>query len=267
MQRFIVPVVAVFVVATAFAQRPVLVTEDAVTLGDGGQVVGLGVEYLRKSLSDAGVNLSHLWKGPIVHAEVGLGERVGLQLHWRGGLFAESPQGDIVSDYGDLFISTKVHIVREASARPAIGMKYSVKLPMTGDEDGLGSDNTDFFGSLLFSKKIGIVASRLNLGVGILGHPRARNAQDDIYTYGAAILLPVKQSAVLFAEATGFFGPFEDDDKLVGRFGFLVRKYELEWAAFGSTKISGTPRDFSTAFELSERWGIGVFVARKMQLW
>ncbi|MFQ5797063.1 MAG: hypothetical protein ACE5H0_00055 [Bacteroidota bacterium] len=265
--RWVLVLVALHLVATSFAQRPVLVTEEPFTLGDGNQVIGLGFEYLRKSSSDEGISLSRLWKVPVLQVEVGLGERVNFQLHWRGGLFARSSDGANASDFGDLFLATKILILRETHGLPALGFKYAVKLPMTGDEKGLGSDNTDFFGSLLFSRKIGIVASRLNLGIGILGHPRAQNAQDDIYTYGAALLLPIKQSVALFVETAGFFGPFEDDDKLVGRLGLQVRRFDLGWAAFGGVKLSGTPRDFSTAFELSERWGIGVFVSKDMQLW
>ncbi len=266
MQKSLI-IAAVFLVGTAaFGQRPILLTEDALTLGERRQVFGVGFEYLRKSSDDERTSSSQLWKVPIVLAEVGVGERVDLQFHWRGGLFANSARGISVSDFGDLYVATRVYVIREADGRPAIGMKYTVKLPMTGDEEGLGSDNTDFFGSLLFSKKFGIVASRLNVGIGILGHPRAQNAQDDIYTYGAAIVIPIHHSVSVFGETAGFFGPFEDDDKLVGRAGLEVRKFGLQWAAFGSAKLSGTSRDFSTAFELSERWGIGVLVSKHTQL-
>ena len=266
MHWFVLLLALHFAVSKSLAQRPLLVTEEPLTFGDGNQFVGVGMEYLRKSSTDEGIRYSRLLKVPVLQVEVGLGERVNLQLHWRGGLFAQSNLGTSASDFGDLFVATKILIRKEANGLPALGFKYAVKLPITGDENRLGSDITDFFGSLLFSKKIGIVTSRLNVGVGILGHPRAQNAQDDIYTYGTAILLPISHSVVSFAETTGFFGPFEDDDKLVGRLGVEVRGFDLAWAIFGSVKLFGTPRDFSTAFELSEVWGIGVFVSKHMQL-
>lgn len=266
--RLVLVLVAISLVGgSAPAQQPVLLTEDPRAIGDGNQFFGMGFEYLRKSSSDEGIRLTRLWKVAVLRTEFGLGDRVNVQLYWRGGLFAKTPQGITASDFGDLFIGTKIHISREGKALPAFGVKYAVKLPMTGDEDGLGSDNTDFFASLLFFKKIGILAGRLNLGIGILGHPRAQNAQDDIYMYGAAILVPIKQVASLYAEASGFFGPFEDDDKLVGRLGLQVRRFHLKWTAFGSFKLSGTGRDFGTAFELSERWGVGIFVSKEVRLW
>ena len=261
--------VACFLVTSmpARAQRPILYTEEPATLGDGNQLIGGGFEYLRKSDRDVGVPWTRLWKVPEILTEFGVGERVNVQLYWRGGLFAESPSGTTGSDYGDLSIATKILILRETQNRPAFGVNYSVKLPNTKDEEGLGSDNTDVYGALLFSKKFGMVTGRLNLGLGILGDPRRQNAQDDIYVYGAAFLLRLEPSTRIFVETTGFFGPLNDDDKLVGRLGLQIRRLDLDWTGFWSVKLSGTPLDFGTAFELSERWGAGIFVSKQLNLW
>jgi len=251
----------------AKAQRPTLFTESPSTAGKGRLSAGVGVEYLKKNKVTPLRAPSSLWRFPVTRNYFGVGEIVDVVLDWRGRLFAEQGTGRRVSDWGDISLGTKIRLLREKRSHPALGILYLVKLPNTSRDDLLGSNATDFFLSFLASKTFTEFELRGNLGLGILDDPENPHSQLDIYTMSFACTFPVGSRQQLLLEWAGFLGPHRDQAKFLARYGFEVSVARMTWAVFGSLRIIGDEKDFGTAFEYSESWGVGILVRKEFKLW
>jgi hypothetical protein len=249
------------------AQQPILFTENPNSLGDGKLSVGFGVEYLKKEKSIPIEGPTWLLKIPVSRVHIGVGEIVEVLVDWRGRLFAAQGTGKHVSDWGDATIGTKINFLKETKSRPSLAVMYLVKLPNTSHDELLGSNQTDFFLSFLAAKKFGDLHVRANLGLGILDDPEHPHSQLDIYTMSAALILPAGPKHKVFVEWAGFLGSHRDQAKFTARAGMETMILGAEWSAFGSFRVIGDERDFGTAFEYSETWGVGLFVKKDFSLW
>ena len=254
-------------IAPLSAQRPTLFTESPITSADGNLNVGAGFEYLKKNKVVPSRTPLSLWKIPVFRSYLGLGDIIDVIVDWRGRLLAKQETGRHVSDWGDLTLGTKITLLRESKSRPAVGFMYLVKLPNTSHDELLGSNQTDFFLSALGAKQIGDLHLRANLGVGILDHPEEPHTQLDIYTTSVAVTVPVGEQHRIFVEWAGFLGAHSDQAKFLARYGFESKIAELQWSIFGSFRAIGNEKDFGTAFEYSESWGVGLFVRMEFPLW
>ncbi|MBI4547986.1 MAG: transporter [Ignavibacteriae bacterium] len=249
-----------------YSQRPVILTENAATLGFNQLEAGIGVEYFSKS-DESLIELptSEVRLG-VCALRFGVAENVNFDLEWRGRLLAEMQSGESAADWGDLTVATKITILRERTNTPVLGLRSAVKLPNTSYRPyKLGSDQTDYFFHILLTKQIINIETRMNIGFGIVGNPRATASQDDIYILSGASIIPFLTNSRLFVELYGFTGSFEDDDKLLGRFGVTLHQFNLSWNIFGSVRLSGNNKDFGAAFEASEDWSIGFFLAKQIR--
>ncbi len=249
------------------AQRPILFTENPNSVGNGKLSVGFGAEYLKKDEATPLKAPIRLLKIPVARTYVGVGEIVDVLVDWRGRLFAAQGTGKHVSDWGDVSIGTKINFLKESRSQPSLAVMYLVKLPNTSHDELLGSNQTDFFLSLLAAKKFGDVHARVNVGLGILDDPEHPHSQLDIYTMSAALILPVGLGHKVFVEWAGFLGSHSDQAKFTARGGIETTILGAECSAFGSFRVIGDEKDFGTAFENSETWGVGLFVRKEFSLW
>lgn len=245
------------------AQRPLFVTESAYTSGKHViELVG-AVEYFEKAAAPSPTFPRTMTRVAVIGWHQGVADNVNLDLDWRGYLFATLGNGSRVNDWGDLTLSTRVLFLREKDWRPALGLKNSVKLPNTKYlPHGLGSNQTDVYSHILITKHYGAVQARMNIGLGIVGDPKALSSQDDVYLLGSAVMVRANAWLSLFAEAYGLVGYYDDDDKLLARWGTLVDFSGFDLCLYGSARIAGSDIDIGGAFEASERWSIG-FALRK----
>ncbi|MGH2568435.1 MAG: hypothetical protein ACRDGA_08865 [Bacteroidota bacterium] len=249
------------------AQRPVLLTESVFTSGAHKVDLYVGAEYFKKSTATFPNTAESLTRLAMVGWHQGVAENVNIDLDWRGYLFATLGNGTRVNDWGDLTISTRVRIVNEKMNVPAIGFRTSVKLPNTKFiPHGLGSNQTDYYGHLLLAKHLGTVETRVNAGFGIVGDPKNIGSQDDVYLLATAVVVPANSWLSLFAEVYGLVGYYDDDDKLVARFGSSAYFAGFEWNLYGSARLAGSTIDIGGAFEVSESWGIGFAVKKALSL-
>ena len=144
-------------------QRP-LRTDDAELLKTGWIRAEFGVEFLqsqRYSLSGLYGDLTRLGVSSI---QVGVGDYAEFKI---SGVFqdflsvssrAEQPPisptftGNSTSDFGDLILATKLKLAGENRRRPALAFEFGVELPNAKHDSGLGTDQTEFYSSLLFKK-------------------------------------------------------------------------------------------------------------------
>jgi hypothetical protein len=254
------------VLSSAYAQRPVILTERAGTMGAGRVELGIGLEYFKKTEAPAlDYPFSEL-RLMVAGAHFGVADNVDFNLDWRGGLLAHFPAGGSGFDWGDLMISSKIRILKENTIWPALGVRSSVKLPNTSYLPyRLGSDQTDVHLHLLMSKTWGDVLTAMNVGVGIVGDPLNPGRQDDLIMVSSAAIMPISFASSLFLEVYGFDGHLDNDDKLMLRFGGSTTIGGLQWHAYGGVRLAGDNRDFATAFEASENWSVALFVIKHIE--
>lgn len=249
------------------AQRPVLTTESAYTSGKHAVELVGAVEYFEKATAPGPTFPRTMTRVAVIGWHQGVAENVNLDIDWRGSLFATLGNGARVNDWGDITLSTRVRFLRERGWVPAVGLKHSVKLPNTKYiPHGLGSNQMDVYSHLLITKHYGAVQARMNVGFGIVGDPRTLGAQDDVYTLSGAVVVRGNSWLTMFAEAYGLVGYYDDDDKLLARWGTRVDFSDIELCIYGSAKLAGSNIDIGGAFEASERWSIGIALTKTFLL-
>jgi hypothetical protein len=203
--------------SAALAQQRPLVTEDPETIGAGRLLLesGFDVEW------DVSYPVSGLsgdrFSVPTLGVSIGLSSIAEIQID--GGFYQRlsitdrqtAPLSglldftdDDTSDFEDFVLATKVRLVGESGARPALGLRVATKLPNASNESGLGHDLTDFFASLLIGKTVRSVRVVGNAGVAILGDPTSDvPEQNDLMTYGLSVARAMTTAAELVGEVNG----------------------------------------------------------------
>jgi len=198
-------------------QRP-LRTDDAEILETGRVRIEAGVEFLqekRYSLSGLEGDLMRLGVSAI---HVGVGEFAEFQI---SGVLQDvlsvssrtepvippTFTGNSTSDFGDLILGTKLKLFGEKGRRPAMAFKFAVELPNAKHDSGLGTNETEFYASLLFKKHFGRSQVLADVGFAILGSPVLQGRQTDPLTYGVAAVVPLWKGVHLVAEVNGRQGP------------------------------------------------------------
>jgi hypothetical protein len=228
--------------AAAGAQQRPLETDDAELLPVGRVRSGLGFELLqnrRYSLSGLEGDLARLG---ISNLQIGVGEYAEFQLSCvirdylsvkrrTAAVIPPTFSGDSTSDFGDLVLATKLRLATEKGSRPALAFKFAVELPNASNESGLGNDVTNFFAGMLLAKRVGRARLLGNFGLAILGSPVTANSQSDMFTYGAAVVVPVHNRVSLVADVSGREGTqrIGNEPRGQARFGARIRAAGLLW--------------------------------------
>ena len=224
-------------------QRP-LVTEPVETVKPGYILMGVGIEFLQDAKFPFSGLEGDLTRAGVAEVRIGAGKIVELQLQGsiRNLLNVErrfpAPNthrlnflGDSTSDFGDLTMATKVRLKKEKGKWPALGMRFGMEFPNAGNEKGLGNDETNVFSSILLEKKLGRLRLLSNLGLSILGDPESPGAQDDLYSYGFAVLYPIHQKVTLLGDVYGRFGAggIGTEEQSLLRVGAQIQGAGLYW--------------------------------------
>jgi hypothetical protein len=216
--RLMLPIILLAFSWTARAQQRPLRTDDAEILNTGQVRVGFGVEFFqaqRYSLSGLRGDLTRLGVSSI---QIGVGEYAEFQISGVVQDFLSvssraepviSPtfSGNSTNDFGDLMLGTKLKFADEKGRRPAVAFKFAVELPNAKHDSGLGTDQTEFYSSLLFKKHVGRSQILADVGFAILGSPVLQGRQTDPLTYGVAAIVPVHSRVNFVAEINGRQGP------------------------------------------------------------
>src|SRR5258708_23176169 len=182
--------------AAAAQQRP-LQTQDPETVGAGRVLLEAGISYAQGEFFPLSGLAGNLWQIPVIGINVGLSPIADLQIS--GGPYNRlaiterhpAPMAGLVTasgapthDVEGLALGAKIRFVGEAMGRPAVGFRFSVRLPNAKHESGLGQDTTDFSSSLLVGKTVGGRRALGNVGFTILSGPRGPTQQERPLTYG-----------------------------------------------------------------------------------
>jgi hypothetical protein len=216
-QAILTVVLSLGVAASAAAQQRPLLTEDPETIGGGRLLIEAGVDVERDVLYPMSGLRGNRLVAPSFGISIGLSSIAELQIdgafYQRLRITERRPaplsavldfQGDQTSDVEDFVVATKLRLVSEGAARPALGLRLATKLPNASNESGLGTDMTDFFASLLFAKTVESVRIVGNGGLAIIGDPAAAvPEQTDMFTFGVSVARAMTNAAELVGEVHG----------------------------------------------------------------
>jgi hypothetical protein len=201
----------------ALAQQRPLVTEDPEPVGAGRVLLEGGLDVLHDQQYPVSGLRGHMVRVPTIGISVGISSIAELQID--GGLYdrldisARNPAAPLASELtvtgtsthhvSDVVVATKIRMLSETAARPAIGIRFATKLPNASNESGLGLDTTDFYATLLGAKTVQSIRVVGNFGVGILGDPTQGHRQNDVVAYGLSFARAMTQAAELVGELNG----------------------------------------------------------------
>ena len=200
----------------AFAQQRPLVTEDPETVGTGNVLLEAGFDAQRDIFFPASGLRGDLLRFPTVGVSFGFSSILELQID--GGFYNRlniksiepAPlsdklelSGDETTDLEDVVVATKIRLVSESAGRPSVGVRLATKLPLAGNESGLGLDTMDFYMSALLGKTVQSVRVVGNLGLGILSDPIEGDRQNDVVTYGVSVARALQQGLEFVGEING----------------------------------------------------------------
>ena len=260
----------------AFAQQRPLQTEDPETIGAGRVLVEAGVDYKRDAYYPVSGLRGNLLTVPALGASIGVSSIAEIQIDFapyqRLNVTEITPfspfskllklDSNTTSDVEDLSIGMKVRLVPESAGRPAIGFRFSTRLPNASNERGLGKDVQDFSTSLSFGKTVQSVRVVANVGFLILGNPTVPAAQDDLLSYNLSVARAVSARSEIVGEFVGranfanIVTPGAEDRGLI-RFGarYTVSGVRLD----GGIILGLTPRDPEVGFSAGFTWVFNAF--------
>lgn len=216
-QLLLAPLLALLPLSAAFAQQRPLVTEDPETIGAGRLLLESGLDLEWDVFYPVSGLSGDRFAVPTIGVSIGLSSIAEIQID--GGFYQRlsvtdrqtAPLSGVLdftdddtSDVEDFVLATKVRLLSESGARPALGLRVATKLPNASNESGLGHDLTDFFAALLIGKTVRSVRVVGNAGVAILGDPTSDvPEQNDLMTYGVSVARAMTTAAELVGEVNG----------------------------------------------------------------
>jgi hypothetical protein len=234
-------------VPTAYAQQRPLRTDDAEILKTGRVRADFGIEFLQRQryslsglqgdLTRLGVASIHVGVGEYAEFEIsGVAQDVLAVSDRTEPVIPSTFSGNTTRDFGDLILGAKLKLAGEQGCRPAMAFKFAVELPNAKHDSGLGTDQTEFYSSLLFKKHLGRSQIIADLGFAILGSPILQGRQTDPLTYGIAAVVPVHRSVNLVGEINGRQGPphrVGNENKSQARAGIQFWTRGIRWDLAG----------------------------------
>lgn len=244
----------------AVAQQRPLQTEDPETIGAGRLLVEAGIDYKRDVYLPVSGLRGNLITVPPFGVSVGVSSIAEIQLDM--GIYQKlyiteevpnAPFSNLLdlhsgstADVEDINIGMKVRFLSETANRPAMGFRFSTRLPNATNESGLGKDMQDFSTSLVFGKTVQSIRVVGNIGMLILGNPTRPAAQDDLIAYSLSVARAISPRAEIVGEFVGranfanIVTPGAEDRGLL-RFG---ARYTISGVRFDTGILLGlTPRD------------------------
>ena len=273
--------IAVSAAALAFAlsmavvacgqQRPLL-TEDVDIIPPGSLRIEAGIDFVQRAKYPVSGLTGDLTRAGVIGITIGLSPNVEVQLEGVAQNFLSinsrgpsaiplnvAPGANSTNDIGDFTLSTKIKLRNETSRLPSLGFRFGVQLPNSNQGRGIGLNQTNAFGQILFGKKFGQdarVNTFGNLGIAILTSPTGLFSQNDVLTYGLAGIVRLNRQFSLAGEVNGRTntrpgsGPLGTESQGEARLGMQVRASGLRFDFAG---IKGLTR-------LSPRSGLTVGV-------
>src|SRR5436190_8996944 len=249
--------------AVASAQQRPLITEDVDIISPGSMRIQAGVDFMQRARYPVSGLEGDLTRAGVIGVNIGLAPNVEVQIQGVAQNFlainsrtASSIPLDLAAtansthDTGDFTLWTKIKLRNESGNWPSVGFRFGVQLPNSNQGTGIGLNQTNAYGQILFGKKFGQnarVNTFANLGIGILNAPTEHFSQNDVFTYGLASIVRLNKTFSMVGEVNGRQntrpgnGPLGTESQGEARLGMQVRASGLRFdfaGIAGLTKFS-----------------------------
>jgi len=234
----------------AAAQQRPLITEDVDIIPPGTIRIEAGLDFMQGARYTVSGIKGDLTRVGVIGVNFGMGPNVEFQIEGvaqnylsinsRGvsAIPLDLPAGNSTNDIGDFTLSAKFKLRNETRRGPSLGFRFGVELPNSNEARGIGLNQTNAFGSILFGKKFG-PDGRLNtfgnVGIAILTAPTAFFTQNDVLTYGVAGIFRINKQFSIAAEVNGRAntrpgdGPLGTESQAEARLGMQIRASGLRF--------------------------------------
>src|SRR5262245_13597573 len=253
--------ICVFVPLWLDAQQRPLLTEDPRLIPGGAFVMESGFAYARKAQFPLSGLKGDEYSAFVNGLNFGLGPRAEFQINGVVQNFVKI-RDQWRNDWGDWSVSTKIRLVPETRVLPIISFRPTMVLPNSNDARGIGTNSTNVFGSLLVGKSAGRGFVFGNAGLGILTDTVHVRAQQDVFTYGLAGVLPVSTRISLLSEWNGWKNPRGSpspgtESRSQVRLGMQIRSGGVRWDIAGTASLT----------DLDHRGGVVFGLTKEFRLW
>jgi len=204
---------------TVGAQQRPLITEDVDIIPPGTARIEAGIEFFQDAKFPLSGLRGDLTRVGVVGINIGLSPNVEFQIDGvlqnflsinsatpNPAVRLDLARGDSTNDTGDFRLSTKIKLRNETSRVPSLGFRFGVDLPNSNETRGIGANQTNAYGTILFGKKFGRedrVNLFGNLGLGIFTAPTQPFTQNDMLLYGFAGIVRVNEQINIAGEING----------------------------------------------------------------
>jgi len=239
----------------ARAQQRPLLTEDVDIIPPGSMRIEAGVDFMQRARYPVSGLSGELTRAGVIGINIGFAPNVEFQIEGVGQNFLSInswgpsaiplniPIGaNSTHDTGDFTLWAKFKLLNETRRWPSFGFRFGVQLPNSNQSTGIGLNQTNAFGQVLFGKKFGQngrVNTFANLGLGILSVPTQNFSQNDVITYGFAGIVRLDKTFSLVGEVNGRAntrpgtGPLGTESQGEARLGMQVRAAGLRFDLAG----------------------------------
>ena len=249
-------------VATYGQQRP-LVTEDVDIIPPGSMRIEAGIDFVQRAKYPVSGLTGDLTRAGVIGINIGFAPNVEFQIEGVAqNLLSINSRGtsaiplsvasnaNSTNDIGDFTLWAKIKLRNETAHLPSLGFRFGVQLPNSNQARGLGLNQTNAYGQVLFGKKFGQnarVNTFGNLGIAILTAPTGLFTQNDVLTYGFAGIVRLNKQFSVAGEVNGRAntrpgsGPLGTESQGEARLGMQVRASGLRFdfaGIKGLTKLS-----------------------------
>ena len=237
--------------AIAHAQQRPLITEDVDIIPPGSLRIEAGVDFVQKARFPVSGLTGDLTRAGVIGINIGLAPNVEFQIEGvaQNVLSINSRSASAIplnlasnanstSDIGDFTLWAKIKLRNETRHAPSFGFRFGVQLPNSNQARGIGLNQTNAYGQILFGKKFGQdarVNTFGNLGIGILTAPTSLFSQNDVLTYGVASIVRLNRQFSLAGEVNGRAntrpgsGPLGTESQGEARLGMQIRASGLRF--------------------------------------
>lgn len=247
---FILMLLLILTGAVHAQQRP-LITEDVDIIPPGTIRIEAGIDFMQGAKYPVSGITGDLTRVGVIGISFGMGPNVEFQIEGvaQNYLSINSrgfsaiplellPGVNSTNDTGDFTLAAKFKLRNETRRGPSLGFRFGVQLPNSNESRGIGLNQTNAFGSILFGKKFG-TDGRFNtfgnLGIAILTAPTEPFTQNDVFTYGMAGIFRINKQFSVAGEVNGRAntrpgnGPLGTESQAEARLGMQIRASGLRF--------------------------------------
>lgn len=239
-----------FAITVRAQQRP-LITEDVDIIPPGSMRLEVGLDFMQNAKFPVSGLTGDLTRTGVIGINIGLSPNVEVQIEGVAQNFLSinsqgpsaiplelAPGANSTNDFGDFTLWTKIKLRNESANLPSVGFRFGVQLPNSSQGRGIGLNQTNAFGQVLFGKKFGRnarVNTFGNLGIGILTAPTELFSQNDVLTYGLAGIIRINKQFSVAGEVNGRSnlrpgsGPLGTESQGEARLGMQIRASGLRF--------------------------------------